>query len=563
MGILARTKILSKLLSINLIVAVVVGSCIWFAQDRMLAVDVTYTTLLNRDAKAVSNVRRSNRLNNTLTYLVYRMIAESDRDKVRAVGDKFDVAVSEVQQTLAEVARGVPTLADQIQAQRDRTARYIVFANEVRSLALGGEKEAALDRAHSEIDPLYATLVVEGTKLGNAIEARMYKISEDLTEQTNATRYSLVGFGALGMILGLACALVVATVGITRPLNRLVAVLQRMARGEITAEIAEAHRGDEIGAVGHAVESIKALMSQKAAEEAELKRRADDAAAQERRRVMVELADRFEQAVGGIVAQVSDSATELQATAETMTEAAAAAASQSNAVANAAEEAASNVGTVAAAAEELGASIGEIGRQVEGSSGLARQAVGEADETARQMQALNGVVAKIGDVVGLISSISGQTNLLALNATIEAARAGEAGRGFAVVAGEVKELASQTAKATDEIAAQIGQVQGATSACVSAIGSITDRIREINGLATSIAAAVEQQGAATQEIVRNVAQAAGGTDTVTRNIAGVAQTSEGTGAAATQVLASASALSRQSDRLNGEVRRFLDAVRAA
>ena len=563
MGLLARTSILTKLLLINLTITVIVGSCIWFAQDRMLAVDATYTVLLSRDAKAVSNVRRSNRLNNTLTYLVYRMIAEPERETVREVAATFDVAVSEIRETLAEIARQVPVLADQVQAQRARIERFITHATEVRSLAIDGEKAAALSRAHAEIDPLFKKLGVEGARLGDAIGASMDNLSDTLTMRTNATRYTLIGFGALGTVIGLVCALAVSTIGITRPLGRLVSVLQRMARGEIAAEIAEARRGDEIGAVGRAVEGIRAMVAQKAAEDIQLRHRADEAAILERRRTTVELADRFEQAVGGIVAQVSGSAADLQATAEAMTHAAVEASSRSGAVVTAAEEAASNVGAVAAATEELGVSIREIGRQVVGSSSLARQAVGEAEAVARRMEALNGVMTKIGDVVGLIASISGQTNLLALNATIEAARAGEAGRGFAVVAGEVKELAGQTARATDEIAAQIGAVQDATGACVSAIGSVTGRIREINGLAASIAAAVKQQGAATQEIVRNTAQAAGGTDEVTRHIAGVAEASGGTGAAATQVLASASALARQSDELNGEVRRFLDAVRAA
>ena len=186
---------------------------------------------------------------------------------------------------------------------------------------------------------------------------------------------------------------------------------------------------------------------------------------------------------------------------------------------------------MSAAAEELGASVQEISRQVQGSANLAQAAMSEADDTAQLVQALSRAAAKIDDVVGLISSIAGQTNLLALNATIEAARAGEAGRGFAVVATEVKELASQTARATQEIAGQIGQIQTATDHAVTAIGAITGRIRDINAMATTIAAAVEEQGAATQEIVRNVAQASAGTSDVTSNIVGVAGAAEETGAA--------------------------------
>nr|BAX51375.1 methyl-accepting chemotaxis protein [Methylobacterium aquaticum] len=201
--------------------------------------------------------------------------------------------------------------------------------------------------------------------------------------------------------------------------------------------------------------------------------------------------------------------------------------------------------------------------QVSGSAQLAQRAVSEADHTTQFVQALGQTSAKIGDMVGLISNIASQTNLLALNATIEAARAGEAGRGFAVVAAEVKELANQTARATDEIARQIGEVRGVTDQTVGAIETITALIREIDVVATSIAAAVEQQGAATQEIVRNVSQASVGTSAVTGNIAGVAQASETTGMAATQVLTSASALSRQSEQLTAEVHRFLATVRAA
>jgi methyl-accepting chemotaxis protein len=375
-----------------------------------------------------------------------------------------------------------------------------------------------------------------------------------------ATSIGLVAGAAL--LLSLLAAAILLMLNIQRPLVRLVAALQRMASGEIDAEIREAQRTDEIGALGRAVENIKSMVARKAGEEAAL-RQAADAAAAARQRTMMELADNFEAAVGGIVGLVSDAAIELQATAQTMTKTATETAAQSTNVAAAAEEAATNVQTVAAAAEELGSSVSEIGRQVTGSTNLAKAAVLDADQTTQLVQVLSQTSAKIGDMVGLIANIASQTNLLALNATIEAARAGEAGRGFAVVATEVKELASQTARATDEIARQIGAVQGVTEQAVDAIATITARIREIDTVATSIAAAVEQQGAATQEIVRNVAQASTGTSAVTGNIVGVAQASEQTGAAAAHVLSSASALSRQSEHLSTEVSSFLKTVRAA
>ncbi|EIZ85084.1 methyl-accepting chemotaxis sensory transducer [Methylobacterium sp. GXF4] len=364
------------------------------------------------------------------------------------------------------------------------------------------------------------------------------------------------------LVLGIVVSQLM-TITVARPLNRLVGALQRMSRGAIDAEIAEARRSDEIGMVGRAVEGIKALVAQKARDEAEARRLADETAAAERKRAMIALADGFERAVGTIVGMVSSSATELEATAQTLTASATQAAAQSTSVAAAAEEAATNVRTVAAAAEQLGSSVREIAGQVEGSANLAQAAVGEADQTGHLVQELSEAVSKIGDAVGLISSIAAQTNLLALNATIEAARAGEAGRGFAVVASEVKELAAQTGRVTEEITGYITRIQGSTDHAAQAIGGIVTRIRDINDVTGAVAAAVEEQGAATQEIVRNVSQAASGTDEVTTNITGVAQAAEQTGAAAHQVLDAATALSRQSAQLSQEVADFLHTVRAA
>ena len=440
-----------------------------------------------------------------------------------------------------------------------------VFSAADRSVALGlqNRNEEASHISNDEVRPARQRLIqaIDGRIAANVRDLGIAR--DEAAALAASASATMTAAAAIGLAIAFGLLGVIVVTGVTRPMGRLVAVLQRMARGEIDADIAEARRGDEIGAVGRAVDGIKAMVAQKAAEQAEMRRIADEAAALERRRTMVELADGFERAVGGVVGMVSASATELQATAQQMTATATETASQSTTVAAAAEEAASNVGTVAAAAEELGASVHEIGRQVGSSAEIARVAVDEADRSAGLVKALSEAAARIGDVVDLISSIAAQTNLLALNATIEAARAGEAGRGFAVVASEVKELAAQTARATDEISGQITRIQGATGQAVTAIADITGRIREINAVTTTIAAAVEQQGAATQEIVRNVSQAATGAGEVTSNIAGVAQASEETGAAATQVLASASELSRQSEHLRAEVARFLAGVRAA
>lgn len=288
-----------------------------------------------------------------------------------------------------------------------------------------------------------------------------------------------------------------------------------------------------------------------------------EAGRRDRRATLDRLADEFEKAIGGVVDAVSSSATELEAAARTLTHTAETTQQLSAGVASASEEASTNVQSVASASEQLSASVNEIARQVQESSRIADEAVDQAKKTDDRINALSHAAGRIGDVVKLITAIAEQTNLLALNATIEAARAGEAGRGFAVVAQEVKALAAQTAKATDEIGAQIVGMQTATQDSVAAIKEIDATIHRISEIASAIAAAIQEQGAATQDISRNVQQAALSASQVAGNIVDVNRGAGETGSASSQVLSSARSLSNESDRLKSEVRKFLSTVRAA
>ena len=284
---------------------------------------------------------------------------------------------------------------------------------------------------------------------------------------------------------------------------------------------------------------------------------------QERKTSLGRLADDFENAIGKIVSTVSTASTQLEASAGTLTATAERSRDLASKVASASGEASTNVQSVASATEEMASSVHEIGRQVRESSRIAGEAVDQARKTNERVGELAKAASRIGDVVELINTIAGQTNLLALNATIEAARAGESGRGFAVVASEVKALAEQTAKATGEISQQINGIQSATDESVVAIKEIGNTIGKMSDIASSIASAVEEQGAATQEISRSVQQAAAGTTQVSSNIASVERGATETGTASSQVLTAARSLSGESSRLKTEVGKFLTTVRAA
>jgi len=350
--------------------------------------------------------------------------------------------------------------------------------------------------------------------------------------------------------------------GVVRAIARITVSMSELSCHNLTAPIAGAGRADEIGEMAKAVQIFKDSMVEVERLKGEQEEQARRATA-ERRAFLDEMTRDFEQKVQGVVQAVASQAGQMQSSAQSMRATAEETTKQAGAVAAASEQSAANVQTVAAATEELSSSIAEIARQVSHSSRIAANAVSEAGKANDMVQGLLGASQKIGEVIALINDIADQTNLLALNATIEAARAGEAGKGFAVVAAEVKNLATQTAKATEEIGAQITGVQTATQDAVKAIASIGKTISEIDQIAATIAAAVEEQGAATQEIARNVEEAAKGTQEVSSNIGGVTGAANGTGAAAGQVLTAARSLSGQSAEMRELVEDFLSKVKAA
>lgn len=349
---------------------------------------------------------------------------------------------------------------------------------------------------------------------------------------------------------------------ISRPLGELGGRMQALADGKLDGEIPNLGRGDEVGAMAATVQifkdnAVRIRGLEKAEEETKAR------AAAERRGAMESLAGDFERSVNGIVRSVSSAAAGMQTTAQSMTSTASDASTRAATVSAASQSASNNVGTVAAAAEELSSSVAEISRQVARSSEIASKAVGDAESTNVTVRALSTGAEKIGEVVKLIHSIAAQTNLLALNATIEAARAGESGRGFAVVASEVKALANQTAKATEEISAQVAAMQASTSDAVASIGGITQTIAQMSEITVSISTAIEQQGDATREIARNIQSVAAGSSEISTHIGGVTTAAAATGTAASDVLSNARELDNQSGMLRHAVDEFLSKVRAA
>jgi len=490
--------------------------------------------------------------------------AELDLQRLQATRERLQKRVTELRDMLNQTVAG--TAPDNIKASAKKILAYVetfdAASKKVFDQTANFAQQDAIAELNTNVAPLETSLASALGELGQAAEANAAAQVSAMEQRTGTVTW-IVAIVVVVLVLGISgFGYLVVVRSVSRPLAAINKTMVKLAGGATDIEVPYAMRSDEIGEMARAVVVFKNGMSEAdrlRAEQERMKARADA----EKRAAMNKLADEFDAGVKGIVQTISSASGALQATAESMSATAEETGRQATAVSSASEEASANVETVASAAEELASSISEISRQVAESTRISGQAVEDAARTNAKVQALAEAAKNIGDVVKLINGVAGQTNLLALNATIEAARAGDAGKGFAVVASEVKNLANQTAKATDDISAQIKSIQEATTGSVEAIQGITGTIGRINEIATTIASAVEEQGAATQEIARNVQQASAGTADVSSNISGVTRSATDTGSAATQVLDAARELAKQSDVLSAHVDQFIAHVRAA
>jgi methyl-accepting chemotaxis protein len=533
----------------------------------MLVLGVVFHFAMNRQNAAMDRMVNSSFANSraaaeldgmaaTIESNLYRILgwkaAKEEKEKIAALDKQLNAdlkAFSDKANALLKAMSADATMAkrvkDYVLAAGDVLGMY--DSDHLTALSMMGATELEYDGLRTELQGL--------AEKAASRAAEDYRDTAQLAASTKMEYALVLGFFLLiGAMSTFAMGRMIA-----RPVTEITQVMGKLAGDDLDVDVPFLDRRDEIAEMAAAVEVFKA--NKRRSIELERAQRADQEAKEQRRIAMEQHAARFEASVTGTLEAVVAASSHMQETAGTMADTAETVRSQSEAVSSAAAQASDNVNSVAAGAEELSASIKEIGRRVSHSSAMARTAAQESEEANGIVRSLAEAAHRIGEVVDLITSIAAQTNLLALNATIEAARAGEAGKGFAVVAGEVKNLANQTARATDEIAGQIAVVQSRTTAAVDAIAHIAGTITEIDTVAAEIAQAVDQQDAATQEIARNVQQAAVGALTVTDSIQSVSAATSSSGQIASDVLQSARHLSAKAEHLHKEVDSFLAAIK--
>jgi len=507
--------------------------------------DSTLAAITLASKKVAAQFQTAAALANTFLVNSDQSVAASAVARLKFV----ETALAAIPADEAKIAQAIKDASVQLEEYRKALTRLIENAKEV--------DELSIEMADS------TTAIL---KASNAMKADLLADQQRLDAESSATiseTQRLIVMLAIGsIVLGGVLALLLGT-GISRPMIAMCKAMRELAGGKFDVVLPGLGRKDELGEMAAAVEEFKIQAVAKAERDAAELDSQNKAAAAGRRSELIRFADEFEAAVGGIVASVSASAHQLEASAGTLTRTAETTQDLSGQAAGASENASSNMQSIASATEELSASVDEIGRQAQESNRIAEAAVLQAQQTDGRIGKLSRAAQEIGDVVKLITAIAEQTNLLALNATIEAARAGDAGRGFAVVASEVKSLASQTAKATDEISTHIAGMQGATQESVAAIKEIGGTIGQISSIASTIATAVKEQSTATQEIARSVQNVAEGTSEAAVNILEVNRGAAETGSASSNVLEAARSLSSESMRLREELDRFMANIRAA
>ena len=558
-------SIITKIFSLLLLLSVVALGALGVATHGMSSISDAYVRILDGNEEGARLMVAANReLAWTERSALQLIWATDDASNARYLKET-NTAAQHFKDLLAAAAKALPDKADAISALSARFAG--VFDRECQTAIRMGAAATTLDGDAKAMEEMNKTCAKDLAVLSGDVVAFADQVARDsdeiqrlLVSDVRTTILNTFGFGLAGVAAVFLLAFFTARSGIVRPIRGQLEVMAALAGGNLTAEVRDTDRKDEVGEIARAVEVFR-----ESGLEVERLRRDQEAMArrnqEERRQSMNSLADQFEGSVKGIVSAVTSSSRQLQSTARQLTSNTEQTNRQCASVAAAAEQASVNVQTVASATEELSASIGEISRQVTESTRIASGAVEEANRTNGTVAGLQEAAQKIGEVVQLINNIASQTNLLALNATIEAARAGDAGKGFAVVASEVKNLANQTAKATEDIQNQVGQMQSVTGHTVEAIRSITGTITRMSEIATAIASAVEEQGAATQEISRNVQEASRGTAEVSGSIQGVVAIARDTGGGAGETLAAANSLGTAAENLSVEVDRFIGTIR--